>query len=345
MTTQTIAAYALVISAMGFSGIANAQTHLKWAHVFEPTDNYHVQAMKAAAEIDQLTRGRVRIDVIPASKAGSDETYSAKLKNGDIDMSYLPMSQVAKEYPGLGITGFPFIFQDIDHVRRYLASKVFEEQRNGYEKATGNHVLSAFYYGARHVTSNRFLAGPQDMAGIRLRVPGAPSNKLFGEAMKAQVVAIPFAKVYDALKSGEAEAQENPLPTIFAKKFYEVQKYTFLTAHIYDLITITVSQKTWQSLSVEDQKIMATVTQKAASWINIQTISSELTTEDRLRALGMKVVAVDRKAFKEFVLKNVAPTALGSSPGDYEQIQSLTRSAPKSLPTATSFVQQGQTRR
>lgn len=314
------------LCAIGLGAQAQPRT-LKWAHVYEPSESFHVQAVQAAAQIARDTQNRVQIEVIPASKAGGEETFLAKLKSGDIDIAYLGMSQAAKEYPALAAAGFPFIFQDTDHVRRYLASPFFREQLDGYEKATGNHIVTAVYYGARHVTSNRPLTGPQDMAGLRLRVPSAPANKLFGEAMKAQAVTIPFAKVYDALKSGEVDAQENPLPTIHAKKFYEVQKFTYLTAHIYELTSVMVSPAAWKAISPADRKVVDEAIRKAGTWVNVQIISSELTMEAELRRLGMRVLSVDRKAFKDFALRNASPADLGVSTQDYERIQALARSS------------------
>ena len=328
----------IILGVLCFASLAApAQTRsLKWAHVYEPTESFHVQAVQAATQIARDTQERVRIEVIPASKAGGEETFLARLKSGEIDMAYLGMSQAAREYPGLGVAGFPFVFQDTDHVRRYLASPFFQEQLDGYEKATGNHIATAVYYGARHVTSNRLLTGPQDMAGLRLRVPSAPANKLFGEAMRAQVTTIPFAKVYDALKNGEVDAQENPLPTIHAKKFYEVQKFTFLTAHIYELTSIMIAPSAWKSISPGDQKVVDAALKKAGSWVNVQIISSELTMEAELRKLGMRVLSVDRKAFKEFALRNASPGDLGVTARDYERIQALARGAAPPARAASS---------
>lgn len=303
-----------------------AQTQvLKWAHVYEAGETYHVQALQAGDEIARLTQGRVRLEVIPASKAGVEETFPAKLKSGEIHIAYLGMTHAGKDYPGLAVSGFPFMFQDTDHVRRYLSSGFFQEQLDGYEKATGNHMIGAVYYGARHVTSNRPITGPRDMAGLKLRVPGAPAYKLFGHAMQARVTPIAFAKVYEALKNGAVDAQENPLPTIYAKKFYEVQKFAFLTGHIHDLVSITVSGVAWKSLSPADQKVVEAAIRKAATWVNVQTISNELLMEAELRRLGMQLLSVDRRAFKEAALKRVVPSDLGGTQQDYERIQALAR--------------------
>ena len=81
------------------------------------------------------------------------------------------------------------------------------------------------------------------MKGLKIRVPDAPLYTMFPRAVGANPTPIAFAEVYLALQNGTVDAQENPLPTIDAKKFYEVQKYIVLTGHITDaLLTIVSSQ-------------------------------------------------------------------------------------------------------
>ena len=95
------------------------------------------------------------------------------------------------------------------------------------------------YYGERQVTSNKKIEKPEDMAGLKIRVPDAPLYMMFPKAVGANPTPIAFAEVYLALQQGVVDAQENPLPTIEAKKFYEVQEYIVLTGHITDaLLTI-----------------------------------------------------------------------------------------------------------
>ena len=91
------------------------------------------------------------------------------------------------------------------------------------------------------------------MAGLKIRVPDAPLYKMFPEAVGANPTPIAFAEVYLALQTGTVDAQENPLPTIQAKKFYEVQKYIALTGHITDALLTIVSGQTWDSLSGRGQ--------------------------------------------------------------------------------------------
>ena len=97
------------------------------------------------------------------------------------------------------------------------------------------------------------------MKGLKIRVPDAPLYTMFPRAVGANPTPIAFAEVYLALQNRTVDAQENPLPTIDAKKFYEVQKYIKLTAHITDALLTIVGGPTWAKLSDADKKIFEAV--------------------------------------------------------------------------------------
>ena len=106
------------------------------------------------------------------------------------------------------------------------------------------------------------------MAGLKIRVPDAPLYKMFPEAVGANPTPIAFAEVYLALQTGTVDAQENPLPTIQAKKFYEVQKHIALTGHITDALLTIVSGQTWDSLEDADKEIFTAVPQRGGRQVH-----------------------------------------------------------------------------
>src|SRR5436190_8210931 len=102
------------------------------------------------------------------------------------------------------------------------------------------------------------------MQRLRIRVPDAPLYTMFPRAVGAHPTPIAFAEVYLALQNGTVDAQENPLPTIDAKKFYEVQKYIVLTGHITDALITIVGAPTWAKLSADDRKVFEAVLKEAS---------------------------------------------------------------------------------
>ena len=210
---------------------------------------------------------------------------------------------------------FPFIFRDAEHQLKYAKSDVFKELAKGYDDKSGNHITALTYYGARHVTSSaaRPVAKPEDMKGLKIRVPDAPAYLAFPKALGANPTPIAFAEVYLALQNGTVDAQENPLPTIEAKKFYEVQKNISLTGHIVDSLLTIVSGQLWGKLSADEKKIFTEVMQEAAEKTGREIIASEARLVEEFKKKGNNVITVDKNAFREAVLKSTKPTDQGTA--------------------------------
>lgn len=317
LTLKLIAACALAAAA---ATPAMAQTKLKWAHVYETSEPYHKWSVWAGDEIKKRTSGRYEVQVFPASSLGKEADINQGLTLGTVDIVLTGASFAARSYQPLAISYFPFIFRDAEHQFKYAKSDVFKELAGGYDKASGNHITAMTYYGARHVTSNRPIAKPEDMKGLKIRVPDAPAYLAFPKALGANPTPIAFAEVYLALQNGTVEAQENPLPTIEAKKFYEVQKNISLTGHIVDSLLTVVSGSTWGKLSDADKKVFTDVMVEAAEKASREIAASEVRLAEEFKKKGNNVITVDKNAFREAVLKATKPADHGYRQADYDKI-------------------------
>jgi tripartite ATP-independent transporter DctP family solute receptor len=243
----------LAAAAVALAGPALAQTKLKFAHVYETTEAYHRAALWAADEIKKRTAGRYEMQVFPASQLGKETDINQGLTLGTVDVIYTGQAFAARTYPPLAIGGAPFMFRDFDHWKAYAKSDLLAELEDGYFKKGGNKPLAVTYYGVRHTTANKPIVKPDDMKGLKLRVPDAPLYVMYPKVVGANATPIAFSEVYLALQSKTVDAQENPLPTIEAKKFYEVQSHINLTGHITEMLLTIVSGQTWSKLSDEEK--------------------------------------------------------------------------------------------
>jgi len=294
---------AVAVLALALSTGAMAQTKLKWAHVYETSEAYHTAAVWAAGEIKKRTNGRYDIEVFPASTLGKETDINQGLTLGTVDIIYTGQLFAGRTYGPLAIGGAPYMFRDFDHWKRYATSPLFRELCDGYQKAGGNKVVALTYYGERHVTSNKPINRPEDMKGLKIRVPDAPLYTMFPRAVGANPTPIAFAEVYLALQNGTVDAQENPLPTIDAKKFYEVQKYIVLTGHITDALLTIVAGGTWNKLADADKKIFEEVLKQAAAKATDEIVGIEKNLGAEFEKRGKTVVKVDRKPFREATMK------------------------------------------
>lgn len=313
------------IIALVIGGSASAQIKLKWAHVYEVTEPYHTEALWAASEIRKRTGGRYDIEVFPASLLGNENQLDRALGVGAIDIVYVGINFAAATYEPLGITGAPFMLRDFDHWKAYRGSRLFAELAKGYEDKTRHKIAALTYYGRRHVTANRRIGKPEDMQGMKLRVPPAPLFLMFTKSVGADATPIAFSDVYTALQQGLVDGQENPLPTIMAKKFYEVQSHIVLTGHITESMVTVVGSHVWNKLTPGDQKVFADTMKEAAAKATESIEASERILAGQLRKLGMTVVEPDREAFRKAAipLHNDASVGAGWTRAQYDELQAL----------------------
>jgi tripartite ATP-independent transporter DctP family solute receptor len=322
-TLKLIAACAIGAWAIGQFSLAQAQTQLKWAHVYETSEPYHKWSVWAGEEFKKRTNGKFEIKVFPASSLGKETDINQGLQLGTVDIILTGASFASNSYPRLAVSYYPFTFRDADHVIAYGKSDIFKELTEGYKKATGNTVTALTYYGARHATSNKLFKNCDEMKGLKMRVPDSPAYTALPRACGANPTPIAFAEVYLALQNGTVDAQENPLPTIEAKKFFEVQKNIILTGHISDALLTVISPTTMGKLNPAEQKLLADITQEAAvnATNDIRKREGELV--DEFKKKGINVVTVDRNDFQQRVLKAITFESMKLDKKDWDRVVGL----------------------
>ena len=322
MKTRNTVKLIVAAAVLGLStASAFAQTKLKWAHVYETTEPFHTESVWAAEEIKKRTNGKFEIQVFPASSLGKETDINQGMTLGTVDMIISGASFAARSYPRLGIAYYPFIFRDGDHLLAYAKSPVFQSMAEDYRKKTGIQMTAYTYYGARHTTAQKAFTNCAGMKGLKIRVPDVPAYTATPKACGANPTPIAFSEVYLALQNGTVDAQENPLTTIDAKKFYEVQKAIMLTGHIVDGVITQIAPHVWNKLSDAEKKIFTEVTQEAAARGTAIIKERESKLADVFRSRGLEVVNVDRESFRLAVLKNVPLESMGFTRADYDAIQ------------------------
>lgn len=315
----------LMIAAAALAAVApvGAQTKLKWAHVYETSEPYHRWSVWAGEEIKKRTNGKYEVQVFPASSLGKETDINQGLQLGTVDMIISGLSFAARSFPRIGVGYYPFTFRDGNHLVSWSKSPAFRELADGYEAKTGVHITSMTYYGARHTSSNRGFKDCAGMKNLKIRVPDVPAYMATPRACGANPTPIAFAEVYLALQNGTVEAQENPLPTIEAKKFYEVQKHIILTGHIVDAVATQVAPHIWKKLTADEKKIFSEVTLEAAARGTAEILKREVELVDEFRKKGLTVTEVDRSDFQKAVLKSVPMESMGYSKADWDKIQAI----------------------
>jgi len=266
------------------------------AHVFTTDHPVHQGALRANELLQQRTNGRIELQIHPAgSYAGYKDAIRA-VRMGALDLC--PLDTAIDFYPASGVMLGPYTFKDYDHWKKFKTSAVYKEFIDTVSEKVGARQLSLYMFGFRHATTKNLAAKtPEDFKNFKLRVVDFPPYPEAATILNAVGTPLPIGDVYMALSTGVADGQENPFTQILTMKFYEVQKNLILTGHMLAASGMIISNKAWNSLSPQDQKIVSEVFLIAADYIDELVISQEQKLLEDLKSKGMTVIQVDKQPF------------------------------------------------
>jgi len=165
----------------------------------------------------------------------------------------------------------------------------------------------------RFPRSEKNIMKPSDLAGVNLRMPGTDSWQFLGKALGASPTPLAFNEVYTALSTGAVDGQDNPLPTVVDKKFYEVTKQISLTSHLVDLNYIAFSKATWDKLSDDQKMTVQRAADAAAAYGRLKQLDKENNLAEFIRSQGVEIYTPDLKAFREHVQKQYVGSDVAKS--------------------------------
>ena len=279
---------------------------LRLAHVYEPGSPTHKYGAARLAEHVAAADVGLEIRVFPSAQLGNEGELLEQIATGQLEMAIAGPSFLAMWHEPIGAFDAAYAFDDVDHLAEVSDGPIGEELWEGLRQRQGIRVLGTWFYGVRHITSNRPIRRPDDLKGFRLRMPGAKVWQASGRALGASPMPINFGEVYLALQQGMADGQENPVPTIQAMGFHEVQKYLNLTGHIQSSTQVLVADLVWDELNAVQQEALREAVQATALEVRDGIARDEERILRQWEASGaMQVVPdVDVEAFRRHARKH-----------------------------------------
>ncbi|MCW5643498.1 MAG: sialic acid TRAP transporter substrate-binding protein SiaP [Rhodoferax sp.] len=249
------------------------------------------------------------------------------ISRGNLEMSIASAQELAEFFPEFSIFSAGYLHKDAAHQKRVFESDLFQPFKKMVEDKLGVKLLTVMYLGRRQLNlrTDKKINTPEDLAGIKLRMPGSDAWMFLGRALGANPTPMAFTEVYTGLQTGAIDGQDNPLPTDRDAKFYEVTKQIVLTSHLVDLNYLTVSKKVFDKLSPANQAKL----QKAADDAAESGRQKQLKLEDELvqffKDKGLQVYTPNVDAFRARVQKAYLESDLSKSwpKGLVEKINAL----------------------
>lgn len=293
---------AAVVAAMGFAVTAQAQTTLRLGTVLAPSDPMGQGLDKFKTDVEAATKGAVKVDVFHASQLGDTTEMLDQARSGANVGTVTDVARLSSFVPSLAIMSAPFLFDTYDQADKFALSKEYlgwgEELK---DKASLVMLASNWYQGPRHVLTQKPIAGPADLSGIRMRTIGAPVWIETIRAMGAEPTPMAWGEVYSALQLGTLDGAEAQPTAITGAKLFEVIKNVSKTGHIQLVTALVIGAETWDDISPENQKIVRDLAVENGRYASKLTIDLGVKSMEQVAAAGVTISDVDLAPFKAAV--------------------------------------------
>ncbi|HKM70299.1 MAG TPA: TRAP transporter substrate-binding protein [Stellaceae bacterium] len=276
-----------------------------------------IRVRQAMQKIKEESGGRLEFTLYTNSVLGGDTAMVSQAIAGALEMYTLPLDLLAPKNEACGIFGVGFAFANYDHIWEAMDGELGNYLRGLAEKIGFRVVHNCYDHGFREITTRtRPIEKPEDLKGLKIRLPVAPYLISLFQHLGASPTPINFSEVYSALQTGVVDGQENPLILIDTAKLYEVQKYCSITNHVWAGIHVSFSNSAWKRLPPDLQEMSEKHFNEAAlmerdDW---QTMTRQET--ENLKGKGMVFNAPDIAPFQEALRKSGFYPDMKSKAGD-----------------------------
>jgi tripartite ATP-independent transporter DctP family solute receptor len=219
---------------------------------------------KFAELAEKYTDGRVKIQVYPNAQLGEESDAIEQVQMGSIQMTRVSSAPMGEFVPAMGMFSLPYLFDDADHLWRFLDGEAGKKLLGEVETA-GFKGLGYFDPGARSFyTSKKKITKPEDVKGLKIRVQESAVQIDFIKALGGSPTPMAYGEVYSALQSGLIDGAENNEPSLYSASHYEVAKNYTLDRHMRVAEILLINKDTWDGLDSTDQEALQKAADEAA---------------------------------------------------------------------------------
>jgi tripartite ATP-independent transporter DctP family solute receptor len=262
------------------------------------TSSIHITALKFA---ELLKAQGIEVKIFAASQLGGDKDMHEQMRLGSLDMDICGTATVADKYAKIGVLDLPYIWKDYDHVHKVVDGAAGKQLADGLLKETGLRVIAwPDSFGFRDVaTATKEVKTLEDIKNLKLRTIGTPTYIGTFKALGAAPVAMGFGEVYTSIQTKVIDGWEHEPPTLYASKTYEICKYLAKTDHLYGVLIMIISEKTWEKLTDQQKQIITKAAQDAVAYERGLVPAKVAQMDKMLTDKGMKINTIDKAPFVE----------------------------------------------
>ncbi len=311
MVSLLLAAMLLATLAVD-SGFA-AEYKLRIACSHKPVSPWVQAAQYFEKELEALSGGRINVSVHHSATLGNTREVCEMVRNNTLEAAIPGSAQLSTYTPEIGVTVLAYIFKDDASMFGVLDGPIGDFIESKLAQANF-HNLGWYKNGFRSVTNDkRPIQKLEDLDGLKLRVLPSPSVMAFFKEVGVNPMHIDWAELFEAMKKGVVEGQENPPFFVWLGKVYEMNKYYSFTKHMNEPGILVLSKKYYDKLP-EDLRLMVDVAaKKAEMWQRAKMTEANADCLERLKKEGMQINEIpepELDRFRKVTYEKVFPTVI-----------------------------------
>ncbi|GAB7054539.1 TRAP transporter substrate-binding protein [Paenibacillus naphthalenovorans] len=290
------------------AGSANEKpkVEIKASHNDPESSPRHKGMQEFAKIVNEKSQGRIKVTIYPNGQLsnGNNQTMIEQLQTGTLQMatvSNIVFSSFEKKFGALSL---PFLFSDRQKAYDVVDGPVGKELLDTLQ-AKGIHGVGYWEGGFRQITnSKKAISAPEDLQGLKIRVPEIKMYLSLYKMLGATATPMAFGEVFSALEQKVIDGQENPLVTIDASKFQEIQKHVTIWDYSWDALIVGFNKKFWDELDSEAKQIIEDAVKEAGKLERGLVAQGDIELIDKLTKEGMTVTKLtpeQKQAFRDKV--------------------------------------------
>lgn len=285
------------VAACAIGLVAQAETvELTFSEAALPDAPHGITIQEIADTLAADPDSGLKLNVHLGGSLYSQDEQDSALRRGLIDMSYTGFQWIGQRVPKYTMFASGYFFRDEAHMSEVLNGPIGQQIADDVAAELGIRILGALYFGKRtlnHRDVGYEIKSPADMAEVNLRMPNSEAWMELGRSLGAQPTPISIGELYLALNTGTVDAQDNPLPVMIKRKFYEVAKNVVLTGHVIAANLVVINEESWIKLNETQQAALLTAVKAGAESQRARVLAAEAEARGYLESQGVKFVEPD----------------------------------------------------
>jgi tripartite ATP-independent transporter DctP family solute receptor len=300
--TRTWIATIAVVMLLAASPAGAQQRQLRFGSAWPATSLFHQGILKFAEEVEKGTNGQIKVLVFPDGQLGDIQALINGMQTGTVDMTYLAIgnANVLKGGPQLNLAYVPYLFKSKAAAEEIANGPIFQKMYEDVATQSGVRIFAV--YGQRTPrgvqNSKRAVVKPDDMKGLKIRIPPIDGMRQFVGTLGAQGVVMGLGDTYQGISRGQVDGHENGIDAAISFKWFEVAKYWTETAHMYETAAWYMPEKIWQSLTPDQRKAFVSAAKAGGAVVTQLGEKIEKDGLETFKANGVTVSQPDRAAFE-----------------------------------------------